>query len=103
VYKLLLHPNIEKKLQKIPRDFATQLAEVMRDLRADPRPEGSIQIGRDIYRLREGDYRIIYVVFDNDKTIFVGKVVRRSEKTYRDINKLIRIARLYLEQEKLKK
>jgi mRNA interferase RelE/StbE len=101
VYKLFLHPDIEKTLQKIPPDFATKIAEAMRDLRAAPRPPQSKQIGKNIFRIREGDYRVIYVVFDSEKEIFVSKVARKSEKTYRNINNLVKIARLYIEQEKL--
>jgi len=37
------------------------------------------------YRVRMGDYRLVYTVLDEDQLIVVARVVRRSESTYRDL------------------
>lgn len=93
MYRLLLHPSIEKQFLKIPAHYAKQLADVMRALQDDPRPVGCRQLRQELYRIREGEYRIIYAVFDQEQVIFVGKVARRSEKVYRDLAELLTTAR----------
>jgi mRNA-degrading endonuclease RelE of RelBE toxin-antitoxin system len=41
-----------------------------------------------VYRLRVGDYRVIYKVFDKEQLVIIGRVARRSEKTYQDFEDL---------------
>lgn len=65
----------------------------MRSLREDPRPAGCKHLAQELYRIREGEYRVIYAVFDQEQTVFVGKVARRSEKVYRDAAALLVAAR----------
>ncbi len=89
MYKLLLHPRVEKQLSKIPKKNARSLADKIRALKENPRPEQSKHLDRQMYRLRDGDYRVIYAVFDDDEVVFVGKVARRNEKTYRDMKGLL--------------
>jgi mRNA interferase RelE/StbE len=92
-YRLLLHPIIEKQLAKIPSAYAQRLADVMRLLSTEPRPDRSKHLTQELYRIRVGEYRIIYAVFDQEQVVFVGKVARRSEKIYRDLNALVATAR----------
>jgi len=35
-----------------------------------------------MYRIRVGNWRVVYAVFDRDNLVIVGKIARRSEKTY---------------------
>jgi len=65
----------------------------------EPHPPQSKQLARDIYRLRLGEYRIVYVIFDLEQVVFIGKVARRSEKVYRDAASLLAKARKLLENE----
>jgi len=92
-YRLLLHPNIEKQLARIPKIYAHRLAEVMRSLRVNPRLDQSKHLTGELYRIRGGDYRIGYAVFDPERVVFVGKIGRRSEKIYRDLASLLAAAR----------
>ncbi len=41
-----------------------------------------------MYRLRQGNYRIIYAVFDRDRVVVVLRVAKRDESTYRDLDRL---------------
>ena len=93
MYRLLFHPDIEKQLSRIPRVYAGRIAQTIRKLRDDPRPNKSKHLDQEMYRLREGEYRIVYAVFDNEGVVYVGKVERRSERTYRDIARLLARAR----------
>jgi mRNA interferase RelE/StbE len=51
-------------------------------LKNTPRPPGIKKIRGNIYRIRIGDWRIIYAVSDKDRLVIIGKIVRRSENTY---------------------
>ena len=64
---------------------------VMARLRAlvrDPRPRGCEKIHDSIYRVRVGDYRIVYLIDDGHRRIEVGGIRRRGERTYRRIDEL---------------
>ena len=92
MYRLYLHPNIEKQLSRIHKGYAERLANAMRSLREDPRPVQSKHLGQEMYRVREGEYRIVYAVFDKEQVVFVGKIGRRSEKIYRNVAILLATA-----------
>jgi len=99
-YRLLLHPKIEKQISLIPITQALRLAEVMRSLKDNPRPVQSKHLTGELYRIREGDYHIVYAVFDVERVVFVGKIGRRSEKFYRDLKSLLVAARRALGEKK---
>ena len=73
----------------MPKKQRERLVETMRSFRDDPRPSGCIKLDNILYRVREGQYRIIYAVFDDEVVVFICKVARRTESTYRDLRKLL--------------
>ena len=88
-YELKLHRDIEKQLQRIPKNQRGRLVETMRSLREDPRPPGCEKLAEVLYRVRAGQHRIIHVVFDEDQVVVICKVARRTEATYRDLQMLL--------------
>jgi mRNA interferase RelE/StbE len=62
----------------------------LRALADVPRPQGCEKLYDDIYRVRVGDIRIIYLVDEGNKRIEVGGIRRRSERTYRGIEGMFR-------------
>jgi mRNA interferase RelE/StbE len=80
--------RIKRELRRIPRPDRVHIAEAVQALAADPHLPGVVQLEPDVYRLRVGDYRMIYKVLDDEQTILIGRVVRRSESTYRDLWRL---------------
>ena len=89
VYKLKIHRQVEKQLQRIPKNHIEHLVTAMRSLRDDPRPPGCLKLEEHLYRIRQGQYRIIYAVFDNEVVVVVCKVARRSEDTYKNLQSLL--------------
>jgi len=69
------------------------MALAMRYLRDELGPPSALQLEPDLCRLRIGDYRIIYAIFEDVLVVFVCKVARRSEATYRDLGELVARAR----------
>jgi len=88
-YALKLHKDVEKQLARIPKKQRERLVETMRSFRDDPRPAGCIKLDNVLHRVREGQYRIIYAIFDDEVVIVICKVARRTESTYRDLRKLL--------------
>lgn len=69
-----------KELLDLPKEAAQRLAPVFDDLQAAPRPPGAKKlIGVDAYRIRKGDYRILYTVSDGDRLVRVYRVGHRRD------------------------
>ncbi len=88
-YTLKLHRDVEKQLNRIPTKQRERLVETMRSLRDEPRPHGCQHLQDELFRIRDGEYRIIYAVFDDEVIVVVCKVTRRTGKTYRDLEGLL--------------
>ena len=98
-YELKLHRDVEKQLERIPKKQRERLVDTMRSLCQDPRPIGCIKIEDRLYRVRQSQYRIIYAIFDEEVVVFICKVVRRTESTYRDLQKMLDRAIRYVIEE----
>jgi mRNA interferase RelE/StbE len=81
--------RIKRELRRIrSAEDREKVIDAIESLGSNPRPTGIVQLAPNIYRLRVGDYRVIYKVFDDDSAVLIGKVDRRSEDTYRSIGRL---------------
>jgi len=80
--------RIKRELRRIPPYDRARVIKVIEALKENPRPHGIVQLEPNVYRLRIGDYRVIYKVFDKEQLLIIGRVVRRSERTYRDVRDL---------------
>jgi mRNA interferase RelE/StbE len=79
-YQVQIRKSAQKQLDKLSDDIADDLLDVIEKLAANPRPMGFKKLkGRDGYRIRKGDYRIIYDIYDNVLTIDVIAVGHRRE------------------------
>ncbi len=83
-YSLVVKRSAERELRAVPkRDLGRLVARIQR-LAEDPRPPGSEKLsGHDRYRLRQGDYRVVYAVDDERRIVEVVKIGHRRE-VYRD-------------------
>ena len=80
--------RIKRELRRLPPSDMARIAEAVQALADDPRPPDIVQLEQDVYRLRVGDYRVIYKVLDEERIILIGRIVRRSEGTYRNLRRL---------------
>ena len=80
--------RVEKQILRLPRQVRNRVARAILGLEANPRPHRCKKLVDDIYRVRVGRYRVIYKIFDSKKLVLIGKVARRSEDTYSDIEEL---------------
>ncbi len=71
-YTLLISKTAQKQLDKLTDDIANPLVEAIQNLAVTPRPKGCKKLkGRGGYRIRKGDYRIIYDIYDKILTVEV--------------------------------
>jgi mRNA interferase RelE/StbE len=79
-YRLLIKPSAAKELEAVPKRDRRRVVARIQSLRNDPRPPGSEKLsGHDLYRVRQGNYRVLYSVDDSDETIILIKIGHRRE------------------------
>lgn len=84
-YQIEFKPKALKTLKKIPKKDRLRIIEKIDHLKNVPRPLGSIQIeNSDYYRIRCGNYRVIYDIQEKKLLVVVLKVGHRSD-VYRDV------------------
>jgi mRNA interferase RelE/StbE len=79
-YKLRIKKSAAKELEAIPRKADRQrIISRIKSLANDPRPSGCKKLsGLERYRLRQGSYRIIYAIEDDELVIYVIKIGDRK-------------------------
>lgn len=93
-YEIRVVPSVARALKKLSLDVVRPIRAAMGDLRDDPHPAGaeSVKDARHCYRIRVGDYRIVYAVFSDEREILVLRVGSRDE-VYKgivgDLNRLV--------------
>lgn len=79
-YRLLIKPSAVKELEALPRKDRRRVAARIQALAAVPRPSGCEKLTtHDLYRVRQGDYRILYSVLDAEPSIVVIRMSHRRE------------------------
>jgi len=79
-YIVSLTRKAQKQLDKLPDNITQPIFEAIDDLAANPRPHGCKKLkGRDGYRIRVGDYRVIYDIFDAQLIIDVVSLGHRKD------------------------
>ena len=81
-YRIVYRRSVEKELRGIPPPHLKRVIKKIQTLAADPRPPGSRKLkggDRDLYRARQGDYRIIYEIHDDGIVVIVVKIGHRRD------------------------
>ena len=79
-YTAVLSKKAEKALDRFSDHIADPILAAIADLEEDPKPVGYKKLkGRDGYRIRVGDYRIIYKVFDSELIIDIITLGHRKD------------------------
>jgi mRNA interferase RelE/StbE len=84
-YELRVKPSVAKDLRSIPKADVRRILARMKALRDDPRAPGCEKLagGDELYRVRQGTYRIVYAIHDQRVVVEVVRVGHRRE-VYRD-------------------
>jgi len=70
----------QKQLQKLPSKIQNRIVQKIKELSSNPRLSGYIKLaGRDGYRVRTGDYRIIYDIYDGELVVLIINIDHRKQ------------------------
>jgi len=79
VYEILFKKSVFKDFKSIPKKDLQKILERIESLAGNPRLPGSKKLaGQERYRLRQGRYRILYSIQDQELTIWIIKVGHRK-------------------------
>ena len=79
-YKVLIRRSAADELGRIPRKSMRRMIERIRSLASNPRPSGCEKLSaQERFRIRQGDYRIVYSIDDEGKAVDIIKIGHRSE------------------------
>ena len=89
MYRLEVSPaaerDVERLKRRIQRHNLERLRTTIRSLADNPRPRGvrKIEGSERAYRIRVGDYRVVYEIYGKESLVLILQVARRAETTYR--------------------
>jgi mRNA interferase RelE/StbE len=79
-YQIIILPAAEKTLSKLPKKMQLRIQGTITTLASNPLPPVAKKlVGRDNYRLRVSDYRIVYSIHENILTVKIVSVGQRRE------------------------
>ena len=79
-YRLLIKQSAAKELEAVPEKDRQRIVERIQGLADEPRPLGCQKLsGEDKYRLRQGNYRVVYLIEDGAQAVVVFKVGHRCD------------------------
>ena len=79
-YRLLIKPSASKEIEALPKHDRRRIVAKITSLSDDPRPPGCEKLsGHDQYRMRQGNYRILYEIHDLDLVVLIVKVGHRRD------------------------
>ncbi len=79
-YRIEIEPPARRAMSKLPRQVATRIIRRLEALAENPRGMGAVKLsGHNAYRIRVGDYRIIYAVLDDRMLILIVDVGHRRD------------------------
>jgi len=81
MYSIVLKNTVRKELLSLPDKEIITIENKIDELVQNPRPHGCIKLSGSFneYRIRVGNYRIIYTIADDILTIFVIKIAHRKD------------------------
>ena len=80
-YTVLVSPAARRDVKRIHGPSRRRIADAIDDLANDPRPQGCTKLAgeEELYRLRIGDYRVIYQIEDDRLIVLVVRVGHRKD------------------------
>lgn len=80
MYVVILAKTVEKQLDKLPNDVAARILKKLTTLELNPRSSDTKKLkGCNAYRVRVGDYRVIYEIHDRQLLVIVIQVGHRRD------------------------
>ena len=79
-YRVFFKKSVQKELSTIPKEDLKRILSRIQSLEEEPRPPGCEKLtGQERYRLRQGRYRIVYSIQDDELSVWIVKVGHRKD------------------------
>jgi mRNA interferase RelE/StbE len=80
-YSVQVKPSARKELEALPDDVLTRVVKKLESLGHAPRPTGCRKLKgyKDQWRVRVGDWRVVYIIDDAAKLISIMRIAHRRE------------------------
>jgi len=79
-YRVVFTRSARRELERLPKKEIERIAKRIHDLASDPRPVGCEKLsGTDFYRIRQGDYRVLYRIDDAERLVDILRLGHRRE------------------------
>jgi mRNA interferase RelE/StbE len=80
-YRVLFKTSADRSLKKLPDNIQRRIVAEVEMLARNPRPEGVIKLTgvENLWRIRIGDYRVVYEIHDDRLIILVMRVAHRKD------------------------
>ena len=80
MYKIELVRSAVRDIKSIPKSAVKRISDKIDTLQGDPRPQGSKKLkGDELWRVRVGDYRIVYFIEDVIKVVTIVRIGHRKD------------------------
>ncbi len=81
LYRIEVKPSAQKELGKLPQAVRKRIAAQIDTLAANPRPRGVKKLAdqQNVYRVRVGDYRVLYTIEDDALLVLIVSIGHRRE------------------------
>ena len=81
MFRILLERSVEKDLRRLSPEVHARVIEAIQGLAHNPRPPGCRRLTgtKNDWRIRAGDYRVVYEIADADRVVRVNRVRHRGE------------------------
>ncbi len=78
-FKVIFKQSVAKDLRQIPKKDVVRILKRIEGLKSEPRPPGVEKLsGQEKYRIRQGVYRILYEIRNDELIVVVVKIGHRS-------------------------
>jgi mRNA interferase RelE/StbE len=80
-YQVGLLPSAHRDLKRLPKPVQIRIAVALRELAGDPRPTGVVKLAgmENLWRIRIGNYRVVYEIHDDRLVVLVLRVAHRKD------------------------
>jgi mRNA interferase RelE/StbE len=83
LYKIIIEKKAGKEAGRIPIKYRDAVDKKIQSLSSNPRPYGAKKLtGKEGYRVRTGNYRILYTIDDKAKVVIVYRIKIKNKTTY---------------------
>ena len=95
IYNIILAPSAARQLRKFDPDVRRRIQAALELLAAEPRPPAATRLvgGSGEWRVRTGNYRIVYEIKDDELLVLVLRIGHRREVYGREVAGLVPVSR----------